>query len=153
MLDAPELLRPAFQPILSLETREVVGYEALARFAPVPLQPPEAWFDLAARSGLTPELEALALRTALEVAGQGLPPADTFISLNVCPLLIDHPRIASVLAAPSVAPGRLVLELTERDRVADYDGLRAALAPYRARGFPYRGRRRGRRVCLASPHH
>ena len=135
ILDAPGLLRPAFQPILSLDTRRVVGYEALARFAPVPLQPPEAWFDLAARAGLTVELEALALRTALEVAGRQPPPTGTFVSLNVSPLLLGDARISSVLAASSVAPEGLVLELTERDPVADYGRLRTVLAPYRARGF------------------
>lgn len=135
VLDAPDLLRPAFQPILSLEARGVAGYEALARFAPVPLQAPEAWFDLAARAGLTPELEALALRTALAVVDQRPPPAGTFVSFNVSPLLLDDPRIASALVAPSVRPEGVVLELTERDRVADYDALRAAVAPYRARGY------------------
>ncbi len=42
VLDEPGLLHAAFQPIVSLGTRRVVGYEALARFAPVPLQLPEA---------------------------------------------------------------------------------------------------------------
>ncbi len=135
VLDAPDLLRAAFQPIVSIETGDVVGYEALARFAPVPLQSPEAWFDLAARAGLTPELEALALRTALEVAGRRPPPAGRFVSLNVSPLLLENPRIASVLASPPMAPEGLVLELTERDPVADYDALRMAVAPYRARGY------------------
>lgn len=135
VLDAPDLLRPAFQAIVSLETRAVVGYEALARFAPIPLQPPEAWFQLAARAGLRRELEALALATVLEVAGRRPPPADAFVSLNVSPLLLADPRIASVLAATPVAPGRIVLELTERDPVADYDALRAAVKPYRTRGF------------------
>lgn len=135
VLDEPELLRSAFQPILSLVTGGVVGYEALARFAPVPLQLPEAWFDLAARAGVTPQLEAVALRTALAVVGRRPPPAGTFVSFNVSPLLLDDPRIASLLAAPAVPSGRIVLELTERDRVADYDALRAAVAPYRARGF------------------
>lgn len=70
VLDEPALLHSAFQPILSLETGRLVGYEGLARFAPVPLQLPEAWFDLAARAGLTPDLEALALRTSLAVVDQ-----------------------------------------------------------------------------------
>jgi EAL domain-containing protein (putative c-di-GMP-specific phosphodiesterase class I)/YHS domain-containing protein len=135
VLDEPELLRAVFQPIVSLGTGRVVAYEALARFAPVPLQPPEAWFDLAARAGLTPELEALALRTALAVVDMRPPPAGAFVSLNVSPLLLDDPRIAPLLAAPSVRPEGIVLELTERDRVADYDALRTTLAPYRARGF------------------
>lgn len=135
VLDEPELLRPAFQPIVSLETGDVVGYEALARFAPVPLQLPEAWFDLAARAGLTPEIEALGLRMALAAVDRRQPPPGTFVSFNVSPLLLDDPRIASPLAAPGLPADRIVLELTERDRVADYDALRTALAPYRGRGF------------------
>jgi EAL domain-containing protein (putative c-di-GMP-specific phosphodiesterase class I)/YHS domain-containing protein len=135
VLDQPELLHAAFQPIVSLGTGEVVGYEALARFAPVPLQLPEAWFDLAAKAGLTPELEALALRTALAIVERRPPPADTFVSVNISPLLLDDPRIASPLAGPAVPPGSIVIELTERDRVGDYDALRVAVAPYRARGF------------------
>lgn len=135
VLDEPVLLRPAFQPILSLETRTIVGYEGLTRFAPVPLQPPEAWFGLAARAGLTAELEALALRAAFDIAAQRPPPTETFLSLNLSPLLIDDPRIRSVLLAPSVAPERLVLELTEHDQVDDYAALRTVVAPYRAQGF------------------
>ena len=135
VLDEPELLRPVFQPIVALDTGTVVGYEALARFAPVPLQLPEAWFDLAARAGLTPELEGLAVRRALDLVGQLPPPAGAFLSLNVSPLLLGDGRIATALAAPPVDAGHLVLELTERDRVADYGALRAAIAPYRERGF------------------
>jgi len=135
VLDDPTLLRPVFQPILSLYTRRVVGYEALARFAPVPLQPAEAWFDLAARAGLAPELEALALRASLAVVVRRPPPAEAFVSLNVAPLLLDDARIASLLEATPLPPERIVLELTERDRVADYEALRNVLAPYRAAGF------------------
>lgn len=141
VLDAPELLRPAYQPILSLETGQVAGFEALARFAPVPLQSPEAWFALAARAGLTAELEALALRTALETAlrstGKQALPAGAFLSLNVSPLLLDDPRVASALAAAESVAGGIVLELTEREAVADYDALRAAMAPLRARGIRF----------------
>ena len=135
VLEEPELLRPVFQPVVALDTGAVVGYEALARFASVPLQLPEAWFDLAARAGLTPELEGLAVRRALDLVGQRPPPAGVFISLNVSPLLLGDARIASALAAPPVDAGQLVLELTERNRVADYGALRDAIAPYRARGF------------------
>ena len=135
VLNQPDLLQPAFQPVVALDGGAVVGYEALARFAPIPLQLPEAWFDLAARAGLTPELEGLAIRRALDVVGQHPPPAGAFISLNVSPLLLGDGRIATALASPPVKAGRLVLELTERDRVADYDGLRAAIALYRAQGF------------------
>ena len=135
ILREPDLVRPVFQPIVALDTGAVVGYEALARFAPVPLQLPEAWFDLAARAGLTPELEGLAVRRALDLIRPRPPQSSAFISLNVSPLLLGDGRIASALAARHLDARQLVLELTERDRVADYDALRAAIAPYRARGF------------------
>ena len=135
VLDTPHLLLSVFQPIMSLEAGAIVGFEALARFAPIPLQSTEAWFELAARAGLTAELEARALESALAVALKAPPPADTFLSLNVSPLLLEDPRIASVLAVSPVTPTRLVLELTERQPVADYDALREVIEPYRARGF------------------
>jgi EAL domain-containing protein (putative c-di-GMP-specific phosphodiesterase class I) len=135
VLDKPTLLQPVFQPIVAIETGRVVGYEALARFAPIPLQVPEAWFDLAARAGMTPELEGLAVRRALEVASRRPPPDGAFVSVNLSPLLLGDGRVASALTAPRVEPHQVVLELTERDRVADYDSLRAAIGPYRARGF------------------
>ena len=135
VFDEPNLLYPAFQPILSLDAGAIVGFEALARFATTPLQSAEAWFQLAARAGLTAELEAHALDSALVLAGQAPPPDGAFVSLNVSPLLLEDPRITSVLAATPLAPDRLVLELTEREPVADYVALRDAIRPYRARGF------------------
>lgn len=136
VLDSPELLGVAFQPIVSLRTAQVVGYEALARFAPVPLQLPEAWFELGARAGLTVELEALALRRALECTRGLDPPGEAFLALNVSPLGLNDPRIQAVLLGPAVPPRlRIVLELTERDAVADYESLRGAIEPYRARGM------------------
>jgi len=106
------------------------------------------------------ELEARSLAVALDVVVRRPPPARAFVSLNVSPLLLDDERIAAALAAalaaapaerppaavpaaalsagstaPPAGPSRIVLELTERDQVADYDRLRAVLAPYRARGI------------------
>ena len=113
VLAEPGLLRAVFQPIVSIETGAVVGYEALARFAAVPAQPPEAWFELAARAGLTADLEARALERALDVVVRRPPPDGAFVSLNVSPLLLDDERIGAALAAAPVpaaasvaAPGR-----------------------------------------------
>ncbi|NJD27185.1 MAG: EAL domain-containing protein [Chloroflexi bacterium] len=135
ILDAPELLRPVFQPIVSIDTDRLAGYEALARFGAVPLQTTEAWFGLADTAGLRVQLEALAIHRALRTAGKGPPPAGTFLSLNVSPLFLDDRRLEAALGHPVIAPERLVLELTEREQVADYAALRQALSPYRARGF------------------
>ena len=60
LLDA-DAITMHFQPIVWLPTREVVGYEALARF-PIPPPRPDLWFELAARCGLRVELELAAVR-------------------------------------------------------------------------------------------
>jgi diguanylate cyclase (GGDEF)-like protein len=51
-----------FQPVVSLGTGRVVGYEALARFAIAPERSPAAWFAQAHGCGLGAELEAVAIR-------------------------------------------------------------------------------------------
>ena len=69
-LDRP--IDPVFQPVVSLATGRVVGFEALARFAVAHRAPPDVWFAQAHGCGLGAELEAAAIRAALEPLG---PPA------------------------------------------------------------------------------
>src|SRR6188472_2651937 len=72
VLDDPSALATVFQPIASLVTGTVVGYEALARFRAPVNRDPASWFDLAWRVGLGSALEA---RTAaLAVAAPDRPP-------------------------------------------------------------------------------
>src|SRR5262245_26193793 len=54
----------AFQPIVALDSREVVGYEALSRFPDDPGRSPDAWFSEAHDVGLGRELELCAIRRA-----------------------------------------------------------------------------------------
>ncbi|MET1155005.1 MAG: EAL domain-containing protein, partial [Arthrobacter sp.] len=48
---AARALVTAFQPIYSLETRTVIGAEALTRIVSSPVRPPETWFAEAASIG------------------------------------------------------------------------------------------------------
>ena len=73
---AGEGVSMAFQPIVDLRTREVVGNEALARFRSLPLRPPDEWFAEAVRLELGVQLELATVRqalAALPAPGRGLP--------------------------------------------------------------------------------
>jgi PAS domain S-box-containing protein len=132
VLADPALLVPHFQPIVDLAARRVAGYEALARFLAEPLQAPNVWFAQAAAAGLGAELQALAVARARAAAqGAGLP-AGTFLSLNVSPRYLAAPAVQAALGYGPL--DRLVIEVTEEEAVADYGALRAAVAPYLARG-------------------
>ena len=60
-------LEIVFQPVVELATGRAGGYEALTRIDTEPRRGPDEWFAQAHRVGLGDELEALALRAALEV--------------------------------------------------------------------------------------
>jgi EAL domain-containing protein (putative c-di-GMP-specific phosphodiesterase class I) len=112
---------PVFQPIVELESGEVVGYEALTRFDSG--QRPDLCFADAWSVGLGPELEIATLEAAVE-AGKRLAPG-VWLDLNVSPrLLADPERLRPVLWA---AERPLVLEVTEHEVIDDYDVVRAAI--------------------------
>jgi PAS domain S-box-containing protein len=111
---------PHFQPVVELESRSVVGYEALTRFNDG--TPPELRFSDADQAGLGQELELACLRAAME-AGKHLP-AGRWLSLNVSHWLLSRLADPTLLADH----GRpIVLELTERLEIRDYETVREDL--------------------------
>ena len=123
-------LEIVFQPIVALDSRAIVGYEALSRFAAEPCRGPEAWFADAHEVGLGPELELWAVRKACERSR--VLPADVFMAVNVSPVTAERPDLLALLAACDV--DHVVLEVTEHARVEDYARFRVALARVRALG-------------------
>jgi EAL domain-containing protein (putative c-di-GMP-specific phosphodiesterase class I)/CheY-like chemotaxis protein len=122
--------RIVFQPIVKLDGRDIIGYEALARFDHEPQRTPDVWFAEATEVGLGLELELAAIRSAL----QDLPslPSDAFLTLNVSPATAVTADLAALLVRHR--PDRLVLEITEHAKVVDYDELLTALNPLRTAG-------------------
>ena len=125
-----EDLSIACQPIIDLREERVAGLEGLARFSGG-LRPDEA-FAAARELGLGVELEALAIRQALDV----LPhlSANQYLSINV------SPGVALRLAREGEDLDRLpfrrvVLELTENTAVDSYPELRSELDPLRLKGL------------------
>jgi len=113
---------PVFQPIVELETRTTVGYEALTRFADG--TPPDRVFAEARACWLAIELEKATLAAVLEAAAEL--PASAWLNVNVSAeiVLADEP-LGSILEPVG---RQTVLELTEHVEVTDYAALRAAIA-------------------------
>lgn len=132
-LIATRTLITAFQPIVHLGTGEVVGAEALTRFVSSPFRSPDQWFVEADSVGRGPELEFLALETALLAAADL--PAQIYVALNLSPSACLDPRLSDIVRKSGLDLERIVLELTERSAVADYARLGAALAPLRSAGL------------------
>lgn len=117
-----------FQPLVELATGRAGGFEALTRINVEPRRGPDEWFAQAHRVGLGNELEALAIRAALEVPDR---PPGTFLALNVSPRALLSKAVQDAL--PSGLTG-IVIELTEHEVFGDEDELSHALVNLRARG-------------------
>jgi EAL domain-containing protein (putative c-di-GMP-specific phosphodiesterase class I) len=119
-----------FQPIVDVLSREIVGMEALSRFAAEPLRSPDLWFIEASSVGLGPELEMKAVSAAVDELERL--PAQSFLAVNVSPELVMSGKLESLVERGICE--RLVLELTEHVAVDDYDPIRREIAPLRDRG-------------------
>ena len=113
-----------FQPILDLRTDAIVGVEALTRFADG--SSPETRFGEASTVGLGIDLELATLASAVEAA-RSLEPDTGWLSLNVSPELMLSPQRERVREILDLRDRDVVLELSERQLVTDYDAVRRAL--------------------------
>jgi EAL domain-containing protein (putative c-di-GMP-specific phosphodiesterase class I) len=112
--------RTVFQPIVELESRAIVGFEALTRFVD---GTPTEMFAAAATTGLRSELEEATMRAAFEAAGSL--PAAALLHLNVsADVILAHEPLATLLAQHGWL---VVLELTEDVPVNDYPAFRTAM--------------------------
>jgi EAL domain-containing protein (putative c-di-GMP-specific phosphodiesterase class I) len=118
------------QPIVCLQSRTIVGAEALARFPGPPQLTPDVWFADAHRAGLGPQLELAAVAKAVRLLDV-LPPT-AYLTINVGPEVLAAPELPQLLETTD--PSRIVLELTEHFPVEDYERLRGALSEIRRRG-------------------
>ncbi len=124
-------LTPVYQPIVDLTSGRVLGYEGLVR---VPKQSTfahaGALFDAAEIAGRVSDLDRAALDVVLRGA-RSLHESAT-LSVNVSPRTLESAEFSStaflsIIRRHGMSPGRVVLELTEREAIRDPERLRKAL--------------------------
>jgi len=115
--------RAWFQPVVSLTTRSVVGYEALARWITSEdrVVPPDVFIPAAAHADLILDLDRAILGQALEQAARQ--PTTTWVSVNMSSASLSDPGLVdgvrSELARTGALPSQLQLEVTETSLLTD----------------------------------
>jgi len=134
-----EMITTVFQPVFDFSNETILGYEALSRGPEnTALESPEALFKLASIEKKISELELLCRKQAivnfarLKLEGKLL--------LNVSPnVLLDpaHPKgeTLHLLAQNGLAANRVIIEVTEQEKVEDDDLFKQTIQHYRDLGF------------------
>ncbi|GAB2696973.1 diguanylate cyclase domain-containing protein [Thalassiella azotivora] len=122
-LDGLPVVRSVYQPIVDLDDRVVVGYEALARGAAgTPMESPAALFGWAAEQGRLEDLDwACRLAAGRGVIDAGVTPGTRlFINVEPAALSMRPPAgVTEVVRGLQRAQVPVVLEITERALTAD----------------------------------
>ena len=133
------LLNAIFQPIIHLQSGEIIGYEGLIRGpSDSPMHSPLSLFKVAWANNLTVVVEHLCRRVVLErFAELGLPGK---LFLNVSPESLlqrdaKHGETLDYIHKIGIDPGNVIIELTENQPTYDYNLLLEAVMHYRDMGF------------------
>ena len=128
-----------YQPIVDMEHGTIMGYEALTRGpAKSPLEGPDALFTTCQEARLHSELDRLCRRNAVRNA-RGID-RDKKLFLNSLPESLGAPGFAddafrAALSEAALEPRHLVLEITERTSIDDFEAFGRGLEPLRRQGF------------------
>ena len=108
-----------FQPIVRLDDRRAIAFEALARFPQFPGVAPNVLFDEARVAGLELDLQLAVAEQALSRVGEL--PRDASLAINVSPETLTSSALEWLCRHNQ--PKRLVLEVTEHTSIDDYAAL------------------------------
>lgn len=131
-------IEPYYQPIVDLYNREIVGFEALARWNHPDrgLVMPDEFIGVAEDSGLIGALGRAVLKQACHDALEW--PAELTLSINISPTELRNPHLASdvlkLLDQEGFPPDRLEIELTENALIEDLAQATTILGQLKAAG-------------------
>ena len=133
------LLHPVYQPIHSLVTGKVIGFEGLIRLdRAAGFSDPTSLFVAAEATRRTIELDMVCARTVLAGAGRLGP--DQYLAINLSPRTLEadafHPvELVAMAKRFSIPAAQLVVEVTERETIEDLSRLQVAIASLRRHGI------------------
>jgi EAL domain-containing protein (putative c-di-GMP-specific phosphodiesterase class I)/CheY-like chemotaxis protein len=123
----------AFQPIVSIRTSKLFGYEALLRTEEPSLTNPLDFLDAADRLGCAHAL-GRTIRAKVAAAASGAPP-NAVLFVNVHARELDDFELYSATAPLAALSKRVVLEITERQSLDSVSGVSARVAKLRQLGY------------------
>jgi diguanylate cyclase (GGDEF)-like protein len=130
VIASSDAITMVLQPVVRLGDLKICGFEALARFHVQPAQGPDHWIAEATQLGLGVDLELECLRRARRRLHEL--PDGTYLSLNASPDVVLSDGLMALFGDGRL--DRIVLEVTEHDRVTNYPRLASRLAALRGRG-------------------
>ncbi len=125
-------LTPVYQPIVDLRDGSVLGFEGLIRpGASSPFGNPGELFAAAAAAGRTVELDLACFEVV--AAGSVAINPEQVLTINLSPQTLEAQDFTAgwlleILARYQLSPGRIIVELTEREAITDLDRLRTNVA-------------------------
>jgi diguanylate cyclase (GGDEF)-like protein len=136
---ATEAIEVYFQPIVSVATRQIVGFEALARWRSALLGPvsPAEFIPIVEEIGLMEEMGTAMLRRACKACAGWPDEISVSVNLSSTQFRSGHleKTILGALKAAKLAPERLDLEITESILLEDRGDTRRTLQDLRAQGL------------------
>lgn len=140
-----EKIKTFFQPIVSLAKEKTVGFEILNRPQSTSLFPTtEKFYDYVGQSDNVFMVEGFLRNLSLERYAEQLDHTQghkkRLIFLNIQPQVLADPAYRSgktleILSKYNLSPNQIVLELTEKEAVIDYNQFEKIIENYRQQGF------------------
>ncbi|HVZ73199.1 MAG TPA: bifunctional diguanylate cyclase/phosphodiesterase [Polyangia bacterium] len=135
-----DLVTSHFQPIVDLHHGSTIAWEVLSR-GPAFMPTPSEMFGAAERLGLSHDLENACRRVAFRTIARlpaGLSRKRYFLNVSPHVISTEGPNggaLQTDLARYGLEQSNLVMEITERESIVDYEGFERHIRDYVQQGF------------------